>query len=163
MQEGSPCATSLLSFCVSQRFWPLHAALFLRWEAGERQWHYEAEQELPTASQAAEFLDSVLLSLVMRSRAHCLTLLKPKNKVLLYIKSPGRWLRPLQSSLFKNEFHERPLDLVTAGSSPGLALSDSMRRVFSPDLSVLDPELGGNLGLAAPRQTECGSFHPSPP
>ena len=58
---------------------------------------------------------------------------------------------PFRAVHSKIEFHGRLLDLVTAGSSPGLALSHSVRRVFSPDLSVLDPELGGNPGLAAPR------------
>lgn len=90
----------LLSFCVSQRFWPLHAALFLRWEAGERQWHYEAEQNSPIIVRQPEFWTQYCYPLSC-GPGISLTLLKPKNKVLLYIKSPGD-SRPLQSSSFKN-------------------------------------------------------------
>ena len=86
--------TSLLSFCV---FTGVLASSCCSFSSSGRQVRgsdiMKQNRNSPTESQAAWVLDSVLLSLVMWSRAHCLTLLKPKNKVLLYIKSPGRWLQ----------------------------------------------------------------------
>lgn len=76
---------SLLSFCV---FTEVLASSCCSFSSAGRQVRgsdiMKQNRDSTTESQAPWVLDSVLLSLVMWSWAHCLTLLKPKNKVLLY-------------------------------------------------------------------------------
>lgn len=80
-----------LPYCLpvfSQRFWPLHPALF---SSPGRQVRgsdiVKQNRNSATESQVCCVLDSVLPSLVMWSWAHCLPFPKLKNKGLLYIKS----------------------------------------------------------------------------
>lgn len=95
---------SLLSFCV---FTEVLASSCCYFSSAGRQVRgsdiMKQNRDSTTESQAPWVLDSVLLSLVMWSWAHCLTLLKPKNKVLLYTsRVQAGDSRPLQSSSFKN-------------------------------------------------------------
>lgn len=156
---------SLLSFCV---FTEVLASSCCSFSSAGRQVRgsdiMKQNRDSTTESQAPWVLDSVLLSLVMWSWAHCLTLLKPKNKVLLYTsRVQAGDSRPLQSHSFKNRVPRKAIGLGDCCPPQAWLSVILWEESFSPDLSVLDPELGGNPGLAAPRQMECGSFHPSPP